>query len=174
MARPLKAEQLKAKKNAPVKFLHSIGARPTRHGDDKPGLARSGRRAGSVFHTHGIRWGCVAKVPGDICAFAGNPQDWPAGGQKGVKSVGSWQIFTVGCGIFTRRGPTTPSFSVARHRSRPICIKVSTKNARVDSAASAVVPMGLESMSNLTPSTRLMNPMATNSGGNGAATPARR
>ena len=24
--------------------------RPTRHGDDKPGLARSGRRAGSVFH----------------------------------------------------------------------------------------------------------------------------
>ena len=26
--------------------------RPTRHGDDKPGHSRSGRRAGSVFHAH--------------------------------------------------------------------------------------------------------------------------
>jgi hypothetical protein len=51
-------------------FDTATEARPTRHGDDKPGHSRSGRRAGSVFLAHWIRWGRVLKVPGDDSRFS--------------------------------------------------------------------------------------------------------
>src|SRR4029077_4702241 len=60
------------KKGPGGSFDTATEARPTRHGDDKPGLARSGRRAGSVFHAHEVRWGHLGKVPGAAPAFLRN------------------------------------------------------------------------------------------------------
>ena len=68
-------------------FETATEARPTRHGDDKPGLARSGRRAGSVFHAHGIRWGQPPKVPGVMRAFPQKSAIRTTGASNGPKAT---------------------------------------------------------------------------------------
>ncbi len=62
---------LEGHKKAPVTACSSHRRRPTRHGDDKPGLARSGRRAGSAINAHKVRCGCRAKVPVPLNRFCG-------------------------------------------------------------------------------------------------------